>query len=103
VRWGARLAGGCGAARLDRPPAGTRQEPPEAGPVDRTGLRERSPRLADGQAYVRFVEVEKSYDGETLVVRKLSLDVARGEFLTLLGPSGSGRSRAPWSSSLSSC
>jgi putative spermidine/putrescine transport system ATP-binding protein len=45
----------------------------------------------DGQAYVRFVEVEKTYDGETLVVSRLSLDVARGEFLTLLGPSGSGK------------
>jgi putative spermidine/putrescine transport system ATP-binding protein len=45
----------------------------------------------DGQAYVRFVEVEKTYDGATLVVKKLSLDVARGEFLTLLGPSGSGK------------
>jgi putative spermidine/putrescine transport system ATP-binding protein len=45
----------------------------------------------DGQAYVRFVEVEKTYDGEILVVKKLSLDVARGEFLTLLGPSGSGK------------
>jgi putative spermidine/putrescine transport system ATP-binding protein len=45
----------------------------------------------DGQAYVRFVEVEKTYDGATLVIEKLSLDVARGEFLTLLGPSGSGK------------
>ncbi len=42
-------------------------------------------------AYVRFVGVEKTYDGETLVVRDLNLDVARGEFLTLLGPSGSGK------------
>jgi putative spermidine/putrescine transport system ATP-binding protein len=45
----------------------------------------------DGQAYVRFIEVEKTYDGATLVVKKLNLDVARGEFLTLLGPSGSGK------------
>ena len=35
--------------------------------------------------------VEKTYDGETLVVRPLDLDVRRGEFLTLLGPSGSGK------------
>jgi putative spermidine/putrescine transport system ATP-binding protein len=42
-------------------------------------------------AYVRFVGVEKTYDGETLVVRDFDLDVARGEFLTLLGPSGSGK------------
>ena len=40
---------------------------------------------------VRFDNVEKSYDGRTLVVRDLSLDVAPGEFLTLLGPSGSGK------------
>ncbi len=42
-------------------------------------------------ALVRFNEVQKSYDGETLVVKSLSLDVMRGEFLTLLGPSGSGK------------
>src|SRR5439155_1057479 len=40
---------------------------------------------------VSLRDVEKSYDGETLVVKKLNLDVARGEFLTLLGPSGSGK------------
>ena len=40
---------------------------------------------------VRFVEVQKSYDGKTLVVKNLNLDIARGEFLTLLGPSGSGK------------
>ncbi|MEH6404812.1 MAG: ABC transporter ATP-binding protein [Sneathiella sp.] len=40
---------------------------------------------------VRFREVQKSYDGETLVVKNLNLDVARGEFLTMLGPSGSGK------------
>jgi putative spermidine/putrescine transport system ATP-binding protein len=40
---------------------------------------------------VSLRDVDKSYDGETLVVKKLNLDVARGEFLTLLGPSGSGK------------
>ena len=40
---------------------------------------------------VRFIEVQKSYDGETLVVKDLNLDVERGEFLTMLGPSGSGK------------
>ena len=45
----------------------------------------------EGAAYVEFRGVRKSYDGETLVVRDLDLDVARGEFLTLLGPSGSGK------------
>ncbi|WP_417783914.1 ABC transporter ATP-binding protein [Terasakiella pusilla] len=41
---------------------------------------------------VRFVDVQKTYDGEHLVVKKLNLDIQRGEFLTLLGPSGSGKS-----------
>ena len=40
---------------------------------------------------VRFIEVQKSYDGETLVVKNLNMDIARGEFLTMLGPSGSGK------------
>ena len=40
---------------------------------------------------VRFESVQKSYDGEILVVRDLNLKVARGEFLTMLGPSGSGK------------
>ena len=40
---------------------------------------------------VRFVDIQKSYDGETLVVKSLNLDVAEGEFLTMLGPSGSGK------------
>jgi putative spermidine/putrescine transport system ATP-binding protein len=40
---------------------------------------------------VRFVGVQKSYDGETLVVKDLNLDMVRGEFLTMLGPSGSGK------------
>ncbi len=41
--------------------------------------------------YVRFDHVEKSYDGRQLVVQDLNLDIAQGEFLTLLGPSGSGK------------
>jgi putative spermidine/putrescine transport system ATP-binding protein len=40
---------------------------------------------------VRFVDVQKSYDGETLVVKSLNLDIAKGEFVTMLGPSGSGK------------
>ena len=38
-------------------------------------------------AIVRFVDVQKSYDGETLVVKNLNLDIAKGEFVTMLGPS----------------
>ncbi len=40
---------------------------------------------------VRFIEVQKSYDGETLVVKNLNLDIEKGEFVTMLGPSGSGK------------
>ena len=40
---------------------------------------------------VRFTGVQKTYDGEQLVVRALDLDIQRGEFLSLLGPSGSGK------------
>jgi putative spermidine/putrescine transport system ATP-binding protein len=46
---------------------------------------------ADADAFVRFIDVQKSYDGETLVVKSLNMDIARGEFLTMLGPSGSGK------------
>ena len=41
--------------------------------------------------FVRFDKVDKSYDGEVLVVTDLNLDVPKGEFLTMLGPSGSGK------------
>ncbi len=46
---------------------------------------------ANGEIAVRFDGVQKSYDGEILVVKDLNLDIARGEFLTMLGPSGSGK------------
>ena len=45
----------------------------------------------NGKAFVRFKEIEKSFDGETLVIKNLNLDIAKGEFLTMLGPSGSGK------------
>ncbi|MFZ5676344.1 MAG: ABC transporter ATP-binding protein [Pseudomonadota bacterium] len=44
-----------------------------------------------GDMLVRFTGVNKSYDGQSLVVRDLDLDVRRGEFLSLLGASGSGK------------
>jgi putative spermidine/putrescine transport system ATP-binding protein len=43
------------------------------------------------ETFVAFEHVQKSYDGETLVVKDLNLDIGRGEFLTMLGPSGSGK------------
>ena len=41
--------------------------------------------------FVQFEHVEKTYDGIQLVVHDLNIDIAKGEFLTLLGPSGSGK------------
>ena len=46
---------------------------------------------ATNDAFVTFEKVRKTYDGRTLVVSDLDLDIARGEFLTMLGPSGSGK------------
>jgi putative spermidine/putrescine transport system ATP-binding protein len=40
---------------------------------------------------VTFTGVQKTYDGQSLVVRDLNLDIQKGEFLSLLGPSGSGK------------
>lgn len=42
-------------------------------------------------AFVVFDHVQKSYDGEQLVVKDLNLSIGKGEFLTMLGPSGSGK------------
>jgi len=50
-----------------------------------------SAQIRNAQPLVKFIGVEKSYDGHTLAVRGLTLDVGQGEFLTLLGPSGSGK------------
>ncbi|MDP6029637.1 MAG: ATP-binding cassette domain-containing protein, partial [Arenicellales bacterium] len=47
--------------------------------------------MSDQDLFVRFIKVQKSYDGETLVVKNLNLDIERGEFVTMLGPSGSGK------------
>ncbi|MDU9004230.1 ABC transporter ATP-binding protein [Sedimentitalea todarodis] len=50
--------------------------------------------MADTQtsdAFVEFDRVQKSYDGENLVVKDLNLIMPKGEFLTMLGPSGSGK------------
>ena len=47
--------------------------------------------IVPSEPLVRFRGVQKSYDGQTLVVRNLDLDIQHGEFLSLLGPSGSGK------------
>ena len=47
--------------------------------------------MSQKDSFVKFEKVDKSYDGEILVVKDLNLDVPKGEFLTMLGPSGSGK------------
>ena len=47
--------------------------------------------VKNDDAFVAFERVQKSYDGESLVVKDLNLTIPKGEFLTLLGPSGSGK------------
>lgn len=46
---------------------------------------------SNAQSLVQIRGVSKSYDGQQMVIEGLDLEVARGEFLTLLGPSGSGK------------
>jgi osmoprotectant transport system ATP-binding protein len=40
---------------------------------------------------IRFEQVEKGYDGHTAVLRRLDLEVRRGELLALVGRSGCGK------------
>ncbi|MEM9048608.1 MAG: ABC transporter ATP-binding protein [Pseudomonadota bacterium] len=47
--------------------------------------------LSKRETFVEFEAVQKSYDGETLVVKDLNVQIGKGEFLTMLGPSGSGK------------
>lgn len=43
------------------------------------------------QHIIRFENVTKSYDQDTTVLEKVSFEIERGKFYTLLGPSGCGK------------
>src|SRR5690606_19588140 len=48
-----------------------------------------------GAPMIRMENVEKSYPykgGRTWVLRQITLDIAEGDFVTIMGPSGSGKS-----------
>jgi len=47
--------------------------------------------VGNDKTIVNFEHIEKSYDGEILVIKDLNLQISQGEFLTMLGPSGSGK------------
>jgi spermidine/putrescine transport system ATP-binding protein len=43
------------------------------------------------QPIIRFDQVSKAYDSDTLVLKDISFELERGKFYTLLGPSGCGK------------
>jgi putative spermidine/putrescine transport system ATP-binding protein len=59
--------------------------------IFRSTLQDTPAFMTQSTALVTFTGVQKTYDGNTLVVRDLNLDIQKGEFLSLLGPSGSGK------------
>lgn len=41
---------------------------------------------------LKITDLDKSYDGKTLILKKINLSVKKGEFVVLVGPSGCGKS-----------
>jgi putative spermidine/putrescine transport system ATP-binding protein len=60
-------------------------------PHRKNALQEPVHPMTSSSALVTFQGVQKTYDGQALVVSDLNLEIQRGEFLSLLGPSGSGK------------
>ena len=55
----------------------------------------RQPSPTGGQPLVALRDIEKSYPlggGRVFILRRVSLDIAPGEFVTIMGPSGAGKS-----------
>ncbi len=46
----------------------------------------------DDEVVVSIRDLHKTYDGETVILKGIDLDVHRGEVVVVLGPSGSGKS-----------
>jgi len=59
--------------------------------AEQKGTQQTSAQTVGSDAFLRFIAVKKTYDHKSLVVKDFNLDVAKGEFITLLGPSGSGK------------
>jgi len=51
-------------------------------------------RAGDGRPLIALRAISKVFSNGTLALKDMSLDVGRGEFLSLLGPSGCGKSTA---------
>ncbi|MDT2048617.1 ABC transporter ATP-binding protein [Priestia flexa] len=47
--------------------------------------------MNDNQAIIRFENVTKQYDNDSIVLDSVSFEIERGKFYTLLGPSGCGK------------
>src|ERR1700689_1214132 len=51
--------------------------------------------MAGAEPLIQLRSMEKSYDiaaGKFFVLRRINLDIAEGEFITIMGPSGAGKS-----------